>query len=73
MPRYFFNFAGSKTVDPEGTQLQDASAAWEEAVAAFGEMLRSSVSDDFAIGEHWDMQVTDSDGAKVFTLSFEAT
>src|SRR5205823_2476659 len=41
MPRYFFNvYHNGAILDEEGYELADRSAAWAEATAAAGEMIR---------------------------------
>ena len=41
MPRYFFNIHHDDVeLDPEGQDLPDQDAAWEEATTAAGEILR---------------------------------
>ena len=72
MPRYFFHVQDGKDIlDTEGTDLADLTEARNEAIAAAGEMIRSTGHTVWN-GSPWLMNVVDEAGAPVFTLRFSA-
>jgi hypothetical protein len=75
MSLYYFNIKdGSTTLDDEGHELADLSAARREAVETAGRILADS-EDHLWNGEPWCMWVTDQPsggGTTLFTLEFTA-
>jgi hypothetical protein len=69
MPRYYFHISngkGSKAWN-EGIDLPDKDAAWTEATAACGEIIRD-LNGDLKPGDVWRMIVRDETGTEVFHL-----
>ena len=74
MPRYFFHVVdGYESLDKEGTELPDLTAARNEAVTMSGQILRDGGGATLWSGTPWRLWVTDGTGATLFTLSFSST
>jgi hypothetical protein len=72
MPRYFFNIHHDKTdTDLWGEELPDRNAAWIEAAATAGQMLRDNM-DAIRTGRDWKMEVTDEFRNPLFLLQITA-
>jgi len=71
MPRYFFTVLdGQKSeLKNEGLDLLDSDAAWIEATAACGELLRE-LDGRLKPGDHWSMEVKDDAGSDLYLLEF---
>jgi hypothetical protein len=71
MPQYFFTVLDgeSSELKNEGIELADHRAAWVEATAACGELLRD-LDGRLKPGDHWSMQVQDEAGADLYLLEF---
>ena len=64
MPRYFFNvYHNGAILDEEGYELADRSAAWAEATAAAGEMIRD-LDGRLQPGKDWRLEVTDENKSR---------
>lgn len=73
MPRYHFHVKdGQYLADPEGVELSDLAAAREQAVSAYGEILRDSGRVFWDQKDTWHMYVTDDANQLLFTLNFSA-
>jgi hypothetical protein len=73
MARYFFNISQGELPRQadEGMELADDEAAWEEATAACGEMIKE-LDGKLKAGPEWRMEVTNESGAVVYRLRFSA-
>jgi hypothetical protein len=72
MPKYFFHVMdGRATVDLEGVDLADVSAARDEAIKTAGTILAEEGM-TFWKGREWNMTVADEKGSTVFSLKFQA-
>ncbi len=71
MPRFFFHIIpGPKaSIENEGLDLPDTHAAWIEATAACGEILRD-LNGALRPGSVWRMMVRDENGTDIFELEF---
>ncbi len=71
MPRYFFHitYGPKSNLENEGLDLPDAHAAWIEATAACGELLRD-LNGGLRPGTVWKMLVKDESGTDIFELEF---
>ena len=70
MPRYFFNAKDANEFeDKDGVELPDIVAAKEEAVAHFGETLRSHAR-SFHGDEEWEMSIADQSGLILLAFTF---
>ncbi len=70
MPRFHFNvYDGVSSPDKDGTELPDWDAARVQAIAYAGEILKDT-SQRLAVGEQWNMEVTDERGLVLFRLDF---
>ena len=68
MPRYHFaSVDGKRERDEEGTELHDLDAARAMAVQYAGEVLKSDPAIVWHNGQ-WRVEVTDDQGALLFTL-----
>lgn len=73
MPRYYFNVHdGITTLDHEGSELPDISAAKKAAALLAGQLL-SDQDDDFWDGENWRVEVVDEQGLIFCTVHFFGT
>ena len=69
MPRYHFtSFDGRRDLDPEGVELADHDAARIYAARYVGELLQSEPDTLWQAG-HWAVEVTDADGALLFSVA----
>lgn len=69
MPRYFFRLSNGETlVDHDGEELADHDAACGVAVEVFAETL-SSRRESLVAGGHYQVLVTDSDDAEVYSIT----
>jgi hypothetical protein len=71
MPRYYFNISldnGSGLPD-DGIDLPDKEAAWTEATAACGEIIRD-MDGSLKPGDSWRMVVKDEQHLELFQLEF---
>ena len=72
MPRYFFNLLHHPDGrDAQGSELSGIHAAREEAVRLSGEMI-AEIDGTFWEAPHWQLEVTDHDRRRLFTLTFSA-
>jgi len=70
MPRYYFHIRdGLYLPDAEGTELEDAAAAKQQAVAVSSEAIHD-LGERFWSGHLWQMEVVDDQGREVLTLHF---
>ena len=71
MPRYFFHLSYDRTptMKNEGLDLPDDQAAWIEATAACGELLRD-LNGGLEPGGEWTMIVKDEAGLDIYELDF---
>jgi hypothetical protein len=71
MPRFYFRIVDSVNteVKEEGLQLPDKQAAWVEATAACGELLKE-LDGALKPGDNWQMQVKDQAGRILYELEF---
>ncbi len=70
MPRYFFHVKdGFSTIDNEGTELPDLSAARAGAIRMSGEILRD-LGAKFWDGTQWMLEVADEGRQILFVLNF---
>ena len=71
MPRYFFEIRqGDKiTAKNEGLAFSNPEAAWIEATASFGEMIRD-LDGALKPGAKWEMDVIDENQKVIFKLAF---
>ena len=69
MPRFHFKTRhGTESQDdPEGMELKDVSAAWEEATRATGEILKE-IDGSLEPEREWRMDVTNDAGQALFRL-----
>lgn len=73
MPRYHFNVHdGTSVPDDEGMELPSLKSARSEAVKLAGALLTDQY-ETFWNGHEWHMEVTDSEGTVLFTLTFFST
>ncbi|MDP4002927.1 hypothetical protein [Methylobacterium sp. NEAU K] len=69
MARFYFHvFSGRTVIDTTGIDLPDAALAREEAVRLAGTLLKEEAS-TIALGQSWEMSVTEGDGRVLFRLS----
>jgi hypothetical protein len=70
MPRYFFTItrAGLARPPAESIEFVDDNAAWEEAIVAFGELVRGPRT-RLRPGETWRMDVTRENHEMLYTLA----
>lgn len=70
MPRYFFHVTQDdpQKTDTVGLLLPDRKAAWAEAIAAWGDMLKD-LDGNLSIDNEWKMEVQDEEGP-VFSIRF---
>jgi hypothetical protein len=72
MPRYFFNvFDGRNQVDSDGEELPDKHAAWAEATATAGAILRD-MDGRLKPGSTWRMEVTDEFRNPLYVIHIHA-
>ena len=74
MPRYYFHVhcAGTEpSVDAEGIEMADETAAWDEAISTCGQMIHD-IDGAMRAGTVWRMDVTDDAGHSVIRLFFRA-
>jgi hypothetical protein len=72
MPRYHFHTSRGEVPSRggnEGIELPDKDAAWVEATAACGEIIRD-LDGELKPGDSWSMVVKDDRGTEVFHLEF---
>jgi hypothetical protein len=68
MPRYFFDVHNERsTIDTEGEELPDNKAAWHEATAVAGDLLRN-MDGKFQPGQEWRLEVTDERRNPIYVL-----
>ncbi len=73
MPRHFFNVHDGHFIrDDVGVELPDLDAARALAVRASGEAIRD-LGAKFWAAEGWQMDVTNEQGALLFTLYFSSS
>lgn len=72
MPRYFFNVLNHPdSRDRQGTEFSDIHAARDAAVLLCGEMI-AEIDGTFWEAPLWQLEVTDHDRKRLFTLTFSA-
>lgn len=66
MPKYFFNVTQKdRSLDHDGSDLQDKSAAWREATQLTGEMIGDIW---FLPGHELTVEVTDADRNRLYLI-----
>jgi hypothetical protein len=59
MPRYYFHVHGHRSsIDEDGAELSDSSAAWCKATLIASEMMRDGCA-ELRPGQGWELEVTD--------------
>jgi hypothetical protein len=72
MPRFYFNvFHTREQLDWEGEELPDRHAAWAEATATAGEILRD-LDGSLKAGQEWRLEVLDEFRATLYVLHINA-
>jgi hypothetical protein len=69
MPRYYFHVHGHRSsVDEDGAELSDSSAAWCEATLIASEMMRDGCA-ELRPGQGWELEVTDEFRNSLYFIS----
>jgi hypothetical protein len=69
MPRYYFHVHGHRSsVDKNGAELSDSSAAWCEATLIASEMMRDGCA-ELRPGQGWELEVTDEFRNSLYFIS----
>ncbi|GIQ78334.1 hypothetical protein [Bradyrhizobium sp. RD5-C2] len=72
MPLYFFHvYHDGPSRDEVGENLADGHAAWREATAMAGEMLKD-LDGSLKPGHDWNLEVTDTKAKILFRLTISA-